>query len=73
MIAGRMVLQHGRMTSVDEPRLRRDAQAAATRLNEANRPGRERAKRLQPAVARFCAGFGCQPYHVHRLACAALC
>lgn len=70
MIAGRMVLERGRMTTVDEPRLRRDAQAAANRLYEANRPGRDRSARLQPAVARFCAGFGCQPYHVHRLACA---
>lgn len=69
MIGGRMVLDHGRITTIDEARLRRDAAAAAERLFAINAPARELTHRLQPIVAAFCLGFGCQPYHVHRLAC----
>jgi guanine deaminase len=68
MIGGRMVLDHGRITTIDEARLRRDATAAAERLFALNAPGRALARRLEPSVAAFCLGFGCQPYHVHRLA-----
>jgi len=68
MIGGRMVMHHGRITTIDEARLRRDATAAAERLFALNAPAREVARRLEPSVAAFCLGFGCQPYHVHRLA-----
>jgi guanine deaminase len=68
MIGGRMVLDHGRITTIDEARLRRDAAAAAERLFAANAPAREASERLQPFVAQFCLGFACRPYHVHRLA-----
>jgi len=72
MIAGRMVMEHGRITTLDEAKLRRDASAAAERLFSANAEMRARARRLEPAVAAFCKSFGCRPYHVDRLACDAV-
>jgi 5-methylthioadenosine/S-adenosylhomocysteine deaminase len=68
MIGGRLVLDHGRLMTVDEKKLRRDATAAAQRLSEANAPMRAFARQLQPFVGEFCQGLACEPYHVHRLA-----
>ncbi len=69
MIGGRLVLDHGRITTLDEAKLRRDATAAAQRLFSLNTPLRDASRRLQPLVAQFCRSFACQAYHVHRLAC----
>jgi 5-methylthioadenosine/S-adenosylhomocysteine deaminase len=68
MIGGIMVLDHGRLTTIDEKKLRRDAAAAAQRLFTANSATREFAKKLQPFVGEFCHQLACQSYHVHRLA-----
>jgi 5-methylthioadenosine/S-adenosylhomocysteine deaminase len=67
MIGGRMVLDHGRLTTIDEKKLRRDATAAAERLFAVNAQSRAFAKQLQPFVGAFCKGLACEPYHVHRL------
>jgi guanine deaminase len=66
MIAGRMVLERGRLTTLDEARLRRDVQAAAERLLAANAPRRELAERLAPFVNAHCVGLGRQPHPVQR-------
>lgn len=68
MIGGRMVLDHGRLTTIDETKLRRDAANAAERLFAANAPMRSFAKDLQSIVGQFCHNLACEPYHVHRLA-----
>ena len=68
MIGGRVVLDHGRLTTVDEKKLRRDAVAAAERLFAANTATRSFAGQLQAFVGEFCHGLACEPYHVHRLA-----
>ncbi|MGA2817782.1 MAG: amidohydrolase family protein [Xanthobacteraceae bacterium] len=68
MIGGRMVLDHGRLTTIDEKKLRRDASAAAERLFTANAPMRSFAKQLHGFVGQFCHRLACEPYHVHRLA-----
>jgi 5-methylthioadenosine/S-adenosylhomocysteine deaminase len=68
MIGGRLVLDHGRLTTVDERKLRQDASAAAERLYAANTATRAFAQQLQPFVGEFCHGLACEPYHVHRLA-----
>jgi 5-methylthioadenosine/S-adenosylhomocysteine deaminase len=68
MIGGRMVLEHGRLTTIDERKLRRDAAAAAERLFAANTPMRTFAKEMQAFVGQFCHRLACEPYHVHRLA-----
>ena len=67
MIGGRMVLDRGRLTTIDEKKLRRDATAAAGRLFTANAPMRSFAKDLQSIVGHFCHNLACEPYHVHRL------
>jgi hypothetical protein len=63
-----MVLDHGRLTTIDEKKLRRDASAAAERLFTANAPMRSFAKQLNSFVGQFCHRLACEPYHVHRLA-----
>lgn len=68
MIGGRMVLERGRLTTIDEAKLRRDAASAAERLYAANAPMRSFARDLQGIVGRFCHNLACEPYHVHRLA-----
>ncbi len=69
VIGGRLVLDRGRLTTIDEAKLRRDANGAAARLSAANAPLRERARVLQPHVGWFCRSMACQPYPVNRLAC----
>jgi 5-methylthioadenosine/S-adenosylhomocysteine deaminase len=68
MIGGRMVLDHGRLTTIDEKKLRQDATTAAERLFAANTAMRTFARQLQPVVGQFCHRLACEPYHVHRLA-----
>ncbi|MGE0210704.1 MAG: amidohydrolase family protein [Parvibaculaceae bacterium] len=68
MIGGKLVLDHGRLTTVDEAKLRRDAVAAAARLAAANEPMRRLSRELQGFVGHFCKGLSREPYHVHRLA-----
>jgi 5-methylthioadenosine/S-adenosylhomocysteine deaminase len=68
MIGGRMVLDRGKLTSIDEIKLRRDAQSAAERLFANNASTRAFAKGLQSIVGHFCHNLACEPYHVHRLA-----
>ena len=67
MIGGRMVLDRGHLTTIDEKKLRRDAANAAERLFAANAPMRSFAKDLQSIVGHFCHNLACEPYHVHRL------
>jgi 5-methylthioadenosine/S-adenosylhomocysteine deaminase len=70
MIAGRLVLDRGRITTLDEAKLRRDAQSAADWLFAQNASIREASRRLAPLVGAFCKGLACEHYHVHRLASA---
>jgi guanine deaminase len=67
MIGGRLVLDRGRLTTIDERKLRSDATAAAERLYAANALTRSFAKQLRPFVGEFCHSLACEPYHVHRL------
>ena len=67
MIGGRMVLDRGRLTTIDEKKLRRDVTSAAERLFAANAPMRSFAKDLQSIVGHFCHNLACESYHVHRL------
>jgi 5-methylthioadenosine/S-adenosylhomocysteine deaminase len=69
MIGGRMVLDHGKLTTIDERKLRRDVERAAERLQGANAQNRAFAAKLEDIVGGFCMGLCKSPYHVHRWAC----
>lgn len=69
MIGGRMVLDRGRITTVDEVKLRRDVERAAERLNSANAQSHAFASKLEDIVGGFCLGLCRSPYHVNGWAC----
>jgi guanine deaminase len=68
MVGGRMVLDRGKITTLDEKKLRHDAVAAAERLFAVNAANRGFAQRLQPLVSQFCRSLSCQEYSVHGIA-----
>jgi len=68
MIGGRLVLDRGRITTVDEERLRVRAEAAVERLRGVNAAARAFAAKLHDAVGLFCIGLCREPFPVQRLA-----
>lgn len=68
MIAGRLVLDRGVMTTVDEVGLRRDVSKAVARLAEANAGRRALSARLEEVVAPHCRAMSLEPYRVDRYA-----
>jgi len=68
MIGGRMVLDRGRLTTIDESRLAADAEAAMERLWEVNGEGLALAMRLEDVIGTFCVGLAQTPWHVQRYA-----
>jgi cytosine/adenosine deaminase-related metal-dependent hydrolase len=67
MIDGRIVLDRGRMVTVDEEKVCRAAEAAAARLREANAGLAESARGLEEFVGAFCLGLAREPYRVARV------
>lgn len=65
MIGGRMVLDHGRFTTIDLLELRTRAEEAVARLSSQTRAGRALSDQLAAFVARYCSGLAAEPYHVH--------
>jgi guanine deaminase len=61
LVGGRVVVEQGRVLTVDEAALRRQAEAAAARLDDLNRAGRHLSQVLRPWVSNFCCGFGGGP------------
>ncbi len=57
MVAGRVIVDQGRLTTLDLPRLRRDAEAAARRLDPWVEPRLAAARALDPVLGRYCAGL----------------
>jgi 5-methylthioadenosine/S-adenosylhomocysteine deaminase len=68
MIGGRMVLDRGRLTTVDEAKLRVDAAAASQRLAAANTGRRQLSRALQEVVGTFCRSLSLEPFHLDRQA-----
>jgi guanine deaminase len=66
MIDGKLVLREGRMLTIDEARLRREAEEAAARLDSANSENRKLADALADIVGHFCIAHARMPYEVHR-------
>jgi guanine deaminase len=66
MVDGRMVLEHGRLLTVDERALRRDAERAVSRLATASAESRAFARSLEAIVGAFCLGQARAPHPIHR-------
>jgi guanine deaminase len=66
MIGGRMVLDRGRLTTIDVDRLLARAEAAMERVWEVNGKALELALRLEEVIGTFCVGLAQSPYHVSR-------
>jgi guanine deaminase len=66
MIGGRFVLRDGRFLTIDEARLRRQAKAAAERLDAANALAARAAEPFRDLVGHFCIAHARAPFHVHR-------
>jgi len=67
MIGGRMVLDHGRFTTIDPLELRSQAEEAVARLSLQTREGRALSERLAPFIGQYCSGLAAASHHVHRL------
>jgi guanine deaminase len=68
LVDGRVVLEHGRVLTVDEARLRARAQEAADRIRTVNAPAWALAAQLQPYVAAACRAAAATPWPLDRYA-----
>lgn len=66
MIGGRMVLEHGRMLTIDERKLRDEAEEAAARLDAMNADAIARSRKLGGLVGHFCLAQARAPSPLHR-------
>jgi 5-methylthioadenosine/S-adenosylhomocysteine deaminase len=66
MVDGKFVLKDGKFLTIDVDKLRREAQAAAHRLDAANAASRQFAHGIADFVGAFCIGQARAPHHVHR-------
>ena len=66
MIGGKLVVRDRTLTTVDLPRLAREAEAARERLEAANAQVKALVDRLSVVVGSFCPGLAAAPYHVRR-------
>ena len=66
MIDGRFVLRGGLLLTVDESRLRGQAEAAVERLDTANAGLKAAAEPFRDLVGHFCLAHARAPYHIHR-------
>jgi 5-methylthioadenosine/S-adenosylhomocysteine deaminase len=69
MIGGRLVVRDRVLTTVDLPRLAREAEAARERLEQANARVKALVEKLSVVVGSFCPGLAAAPYHVRRYLC----
>jgi 5-methylthioadenosine/S-adenosylhomocysteine deaminase len=68
LVGGRVVLDHGRVLTVDEGQLQTQAQKAADRLRAQNTTAWGLAQQLRPYVAAACRAAVASPYPVNRYA-----
>ena len=66
MVGGRLVVDGGRVLTVDLAALRTDVERTVARLRAETADGRELAAKLEPIVGSFCIGLAREPYHVQR-------
>ena len=68
MIDGRMVLEGGRLLTVDEEKLRADVEHAVERLNAANAESLAFGRSMENVVGAFCVAHSRSDFHIHRRA-----
>jgi hypothetical protein len=66
MIGGRIVFHDGKLLTLDEPLLRRQAQQAASRLDQANAETFASAATVARLVGTFCAAQDCTGHALPR-------
>ncbi|MDO8299557.1 amidohydrolase family protein [Lacisediminimonas sp.] len=66
MVGGRFILRGGKLLTIDEEKLRRDAESARDRLDGANAEARRIAHSLEHWVGEFCVAHGCRHQGPHR-------
>ncbi|MBI1243747.1 MAG: amidohydrolase family protein [Alphaproteobacteria bacterium] len=66
MIGGRMVFADGKLLTLDEAKLRREAEAAAARLDAANERIRQTGASVHDFVGAFCVAHGRAGCHIRR-------
>ncbi|MBS0223857.1 MAG: amidohydrolase family protein [Proteobacteria bacterium] len=66
MIGGRMVVEGGKLLTVDLADLARKAEKSRERLEKANKPAKALYDRLEKIVGTFCPGLAKQPLHIDR-------
>ena len=68
LVDGRIVLEHGEVRTVNEARLRAQAQEAADRVRTRNQTAWTLAEQLSPYIATACRAAVATPYPVQRYA-----
>ncbi|MCC7283794.1 MAG: amidohydrolase family protein, partial [Acetobacteraceae bacterium] len=66
MVAGRFIVENGRLARIDHDRLAAEAEAARARLEAATADARDLFTRLQPIIASYCPALAQVPYHLDR-------
>jgi len=66
MVGGRVVVENGRVITVDMTRARAMAEAAVERLRAATAPARRAAESLEPALIGACRALAARPYSTER-------
>ena len=66
MIDGRFVVRDRRLLTIDEARLRQEAEEAVARLDMANAEAARAANQFRDLVGYFCMAHARAPFHVHR-------
>ena len=66
MIGGRLVLDHGRLTTVNVEKVIKDVERAVDRLRQVNASRRAELDAIGAIVGKFCVGLAQEPHDVHR-------
>lgn len=66
IVGGRTLFHDGRLLTLDEPALRRQAEAAATRLDAANAPALAASGAVASLIGSFCTSLGCASHPIRR-------
>ncbi len=69
MVAGTMIVQDGKLTTIDLPKLAREAEAARDRLEGATADVKRLTEKLALVVNSHCPGLAAAPYQVQRYVC----